>query len=126
MVKKRYYTRGQMEADISDAVTRFEKEYMGRGPLETKTYIIDDMIIVRLRGVLTKAEMKLTRSDRRARGRDLIKQVRVELIESGRSILEAAIKNITKKKIRSLHSDISTTTGEKIIVFVLDKPVELI
>ncbi len=126
MVKKRYYTKGQMEADISDAVTRFEKEYMGRGPLETKTYIVDDMIITRLRGVLTKAEMKLMRSDRRAKGRDLIKQVRVELIESGRAILEAAVKSITKKKIRTLHSDISTATGEKIIVFILDKPVELI
>ena len=124
MAKKRYYTKGQMEADISDAVTRFEKEYMGRGPLETKTYIIDDMIITRLRGVLTKAEMKLIKSERKSKGRDLIKQVRIELLESGRAILEAAIRSITKRKIRTLHTDISTTIGEKVIVFILDKPVE--
>jgi len=126
MVKKKYFTKGQMEADISDAVTRFEKEYMGRGPLETKTFIVDDMIIVRLRGVLTKAEMKLMKSDRKSRGRDLIKQVRTELIESGRTLLEAAIRSITKRKVKSLHTDISTITGEKIIVFILEKPVEFI
>lgn len=124
MVKRRYYTRGQMEADISDAITRFEKEYMGRGPLETKTYIVDDMVITRLRGVLTKAEMKLMKSERKAKGRELIKQMRTELIESGRDILESAIKSITRRKIRTLHTDISTTNGEKIIVFILDKPVE--
>ena len=124
MAKKRYFTRGQMEADISDAVTRFEKEYMGRGPLETKTYIIDDMIITRLRGVLTKAEMKLIKSERRSKGKDLIKQVRIELLESGRSLLEAAVRSITKIKVRALHTDISTRIGEKVIIFVLDKPVE--
>jgi len=113
-----------MEADISDAVIRFEKEYMGRGPLETKTYIIDDMVITRLRGVLTKAEMKLIKSERRSKGKDLIKQVRIELLESGRAILEAAIKSITKIKVRALHTDISTRIGEKVIVFILDKPVE--
>jgi uncharacterized protein YbcI len=124
MAKKRYFTRGQMEADISDAVTQFEKEYMGRGPLETKTYIIDDMIITRLRGVLTKAEMKLIKSERRSKGKDLIKQVRIELLESGRSLLEAAVRSITKIKVRALHTDISTRIGEKVIIFVLDKPVE--
>lgn len=113
-----------MEADISDEVTRFEKEYIGRGPLEAKSYIVDDMIIIRLRGVLTKAEMKLLRSERRARGRELIKQVRSELIENGRPLLETVIRAITKRKVLTLHTDISTATGERIIVFVLDKPAE--
>jgi uncharacterized protein YbcI len=117
-------TKGQMEAQISEAVTRFEKEHMGRGPLETKSYIVDDMIIVRLKGVLTKAEQSLAKSNRDSRGRDLIKQVRIELIETGRPLLESAIKNITKRKVRSLHADISTVTGEKVIIFTLDKPPE--
>jgi len=125
MLKKRYYTKGQMEADISDAVIRFEKEYMGRGPLETRTYLIDDMIIVRLRGILTKAEMQLIKSEKRDRSRDLIKQVRTELLESGRDLLESAIKNIARRRILTLHTDISTTNGEKIIIFILDKPVEI-
>ncbi len=125
MPKKRYFTKGQMEADISAAITRFEKEFMGRGPLETKTYILDDMVITRLTGILSKAELKLVLSDRNVRGRELIKQVRSELIENNRGILEAVIKNITKRKVKSLHTDISTTNGEKIIIFILDKKVDL-
>jgi uncharacterized protein YbcI len=110
-------TKGQIEAEISDAMTRFEKEHMGRGPLETKTYLVEDMVIVRLKGVLTKAEHKLIKSDRNVRARELIKQVRIELSEDGRSIL--------RRKVRSLHTDISTETGEKIIIFSLDRPPEL-
>jgi uncharacterized protein YbcI len=117
-------TRGQLEAEISEAVTRFEKDHMGRGPLETKSYIVDDMIIVRLKGVLTKAEHNLAKSSKDSRGRDLIKQVRIELIENGRPILESAIKSITRRKVRSLHADISTVSGEKVIIFSLDKPPE--
>ena len=41
-------TRGQIEAEISEAIIKFEKEYMGRGPLETKTYIVDDLVLVRV------------------------------------------------------------------------------
>jgi uncharacterized protein YbcI len=114
-------TRGQLEAEISDAMTRFEKEHMGRGPLETRTYIIEDMVIVRLKGVLTKAELSLVNSDRNVRARDLIKQVRVELIENGRSILEDVIRSKTRRKVKSLHTDISTVSGERLIVFTLDK-----
>jgi len=119
-------TIGQLEAEVSDALTHFEKEHMGRGPLETKTYIVDDMIIVRLKGVLTKAEHALVlKSERNGKARELIKQVRIELIENGRSLLEDMIKDIVKRKVRSLHTDISTVTGERIIIFTLDKPVEV-
>jgi uncharacterized protein YbcI len=118
-------TKGQIEAEISDAMTRFEKEHMGRGPLETRTYLVEDMVLVRLKGVLTKAEHKLIKSDRNTRARELIKQVRIELIEDGRSILEDILKGILRRKIKSLHTDISTETGEKMILFTLDRPPEL-
>jgi uncharacterized protein YbcI len=107
-------------------MVRFEKEHMGRGPLETKTYLIDDMIIVRLKGVLTRAEHALVKSDRSVRARELIKQVRIELIENGRNLLDEMIRNITRRKIRSLHTDISTETGERLIVFTLEKPPEFL
>jgi uncharacterized protein YbcI len=114
-------TKGQLEAEISEAVTRFEKEYMGRGPLETRTYIVDDMVIVRLKGVLTKAEYRLVKSERNVKARELIKQVRIELLENGRPLLEDIIKDILRRKVRSLHTDISTMTGERLIIFTLDK-----
>ncbi len=117
-------SKGQTEAALCEAITKFEKEYMGRGPLETKTTIFDNIVLIRLKGILTKAEFRLASFDKNGKGRDLIKQVRTELIENNRPILEAIIKTITRRKVKSLHTDISTVTGEKIIVFIVDRPFE--
>ena len=97
-------TKGQIEAEISEAIIKFEKEYMGRGPLETKSYVIDDMVLVRLRGVLTQAEHQLAAAGEGSKGRELIKQVRIELLEKGRPLLESVMEAITKRKVKSLHT----------------------
>jgi uncharacterized protein YbcI len=112
-------TKGQYESEISEAVIKFEKEFMGRGPLETKTHIIDDIVLVRLKNVLTQAELKLANAEDRSDGRDLIKRVRITLLEQGRPLLEAAIEKILSVKVKSLHTDISTVTGERVILFSL-------
>lgn len=114
-------TKGQTEALISEAIIKFEKEYMGRGPTEAKTYIIKDMIFIRLKGVLTLAEEQLAKSPE---GADLIKKTRVQLLEGARLLLETIINNITSCQVKSLHTDLSTKTGERIIVFTLDKNLE--
>ncbi len=113
-------TKGQIEAEICDAVIRFEKEYMGRGPLETKAYILDDMVLVRLKNVLTQAELKLAEAADRKDGRELIKRLRITLIEQGRPLLEALVGQIVGVKVKSLHTDISTVTGERVILFTLE------
>lgn len=113
-------TKGQVEAEISKAITKFEIEYMGRGPRETKTYLIDDMVLVRLKGVLTPAEQQLAKGNDASTGRNLIKQVRKELIEKGRRLLEKIVEDITGAKVVSLHTDISTHTGERIVIFTVD------
>ena len=118
-MKKDIKTKGQIEADISEALIKFEKEYMGRGPEETKTYIIGDMVLVRLKGVLTPAEKQLASTNEYHKGRSLIKQVRLELLEKARMLLETIIKDVTGEKLVSLHTDISTITGERIIIFIL-------
>jgi len=114
-------TKGQVEARIGEAIIKFEKEYMGRGPRETKTFIIKDMIFVRLSGVLTPAEEQLSKS---AEGAELIKRTRVQLLESARVLLENIIFEISGCRIKSLHTDISTKTGERVIVFILDRNLE--
>ena len=113
-------TKGELEAEVSNAVMRFKREYMGRGPQDVRTYLMDDMVLVRLKGVLTPAEQRLAQVEDPHRGRDLIKQVRVELIEHGRELLEGAVTAILGVGIVSLHTDISTRTGESIILFTLD------
>jgi uncharacterized protein YbcI len=114
-------TRGQIEADISDALVKFEKEYMGRGPQETQTHLIGDMIISRLKGVLTPAEEQLAKSEE---GASLIKKIRDQLIESARLLLETIVVDITGCQLVSLHSDISTKTGERIIIFIVNADLE--
>ena len=112
----------ELEAEISRAVIRFEKESMGRGPLETKTYLLDDLVVIRLKGVLTQAEIKLAETGDQ-RGRYLLKQVRQELIDHNRPILERLIRDIIGVDVMSLHTDISTKTGERVIVLTLkEKP----
>jgi uncharacterized protein YbcI len=117
-------TKGQIEAEISEAIIRFEREYMGRGPEETRSYLLGDMILVRLRGVLTPAEKQLAGSTDQAEGSRLVKQVRMQLLEKARSLLNAIVSDITGRNVVSLHTDISTTTGERIIVWTLDGMVD--
>lgn len=113
-----------VEREVSKALIAFEKEYMGRGPIEAKTYLVEDMVIIRLKGVLTQAEHKLIETQSDKRGRYLIKQMRQELIEQGRPLLDTVVADILKIEVLSLHTDISTKTGERVIVFTLkEKPV---
>ena len=110
----------EVEREISKAIIRFEKEFMGRGPLDARTYIIDDMVLIRLKNVLTPAELKLAETGDHRRGRYLIKQMRQELIEQGRPLIDAVIADILKIPVVSLHTDISARTGERVIVLTLE------
>ena len=106
-------TKGQIEAEISEAIIKFEKEYMGRGPDETKTYFLDDMVVVRLQRVLTPAEKQLAKSDESSKGRALVKQIRRELLEKARPLLDKAISDITGRRVISLHTDIRKNPRHK-------------
>ena len=112
-------TQGEIESAISEGMGRFEHEYMGRGPKDVRAYLIDDLILVRLKGVLTAAEQHLVKTLEAGKGRDLLKQVRVHLIETARPTMEAMVQEITGVKVVSLHHDISTVTGEEVVLFTL-------
>ena len=110
-------TVGQIEAAISEAVIKFEREYMGRGPTKTRTYLLEDLAVVRLEGVLTPAEQQLAKD---AQGVKLLKEVRSNLIEGARETLKKIISDLSGRGVISMHSDISAKTGERIIVFTLE------
>jgi uncharacterized protein YbcI len=112
-------TQGEIEAAVCDAMSHFEQEYMGRGPKDIRTFLIGDLLVVRLQGVLTAAEQHLVKALPDEKGRDLLKQVRFQLIETARPFLEVMIEEVTGVKAVSLHHDISTVTGEKVVIFTL-------
>jgi uncharacterized protein YbcI len=114
----RIRTRGEVEAEITQAVVRFEKEYLGRGPLDARTFLVNDMVIVRLRGVLSPGDRKLAET---REGQVLLKETRRQLFESCMGIFEEMIRQTTGGRLISLHTDFSTKTGERIIVLTTDQ-----
>jgi uncharacterized protein YbcI len=115
-------SQGEIEAVVCDGINHFEQDYMGRGPKSIHAHLLGDLLVVRLHGVLTAAEQHLVKSLPGEKGRDLLKQVRTHLIETARPMMEAMIEEATGVKVVSLHHDISTTSGEEIVVFTLAEP----
>ncbi|MFE8702926.1 DUF2294 domain-containing protein [Cytobacillus sp. FJAT-54145] len=111
----------KLEADLSEAFIKLQRDLIGRGPQETKTYIVQDMVIARFKGVLTVEEKHLVEHDT---GRKLVKQMRQVLREMYSKNFEEIVEKHTKCKVLSSHSDISTKMGERIEVFVVDKDLE--
>jgi uncharacterized protein YbcI len=114
-------TQGEIEAAICEGMSRFEQDYMGRGPKDIHAYLAGDLLVVRLQGVLTAAEQQLVKALPAEKGRDLLKQVRTHLMETARPVMETLIKEVTGVAVLSLHHDISTLTGEEVVLFTLDK-----
>jgi uncharacterized protein YbcI len=110
-------TQGEIEAAVCAGLTHFQQEYMGRGPKDIQAHLLGDLLVVRLRGVLTAAEQQLVKTLPAEKGRDLLKQVRTQLVETARPVLEGLVLEAAGVKAVSLHHDISTVTGEEIVLF---------
>jgi uncharacterized protein YbcI len=115
-------TQGEIEAAACEGVARFEQDYMGRGPKDVRAHLVGDLLVVRLRGVLTAAEQQLVKTLPPEKGRDLLKQVRTQLVEAARPVLEAMAHEVTGVAVLSLHHDVSTVTGEEVVLFTLAGP----
>lgn len=111
-------TKGELEAELTREIVRIEKEYLGRGPVDARTHLINDMALVRLRGVLTPAEEKLAETQE---GRALVKDARRQLFETSRSMLAEIVRQILGVELIDLFSDISTETGERIIILTVNR-----
>ena len=114
-VSGRIRTKGQIEAEISKGIIRFDREHYGRGPADVRTQIVQDMVIIRSIDVLTPADHALVE----AGSVELVKQVRSRLYESHRAELNDMLHAITGFEVISMHRDLSTRTGERLIVFIL-------
>ena len=113
---------GEIHSRLCTEIIRFEKEIMGRGPEEVKAYLVDDMVILRLKGVLTRAEINLLDHGEGEKEMALIKEFRQKLIDKNRSFLDNMVRSITGCTVRSILTDLSVRTGERMIIFVLDRP----
>jgi uncharacterized protein YbcI len=112
-------TQGEIEGAICEGISRFEQDYMGRGPKDIHAHLLGDLLVVRLQGVLTAAEQQLVKALPAEKGRDLLKQVRSHLIETARPVMEALVQEVAGVEVLSVHHDISTVTGEEVVLFTL-------
>jgi len=114
-------SQGEIEAAVCDAVSRFQQEFMGRGPRHVHTHLIENKLFVHLEGVLTAAEQRLmdAHCEGNGRGAELLKQLRSHLVVAGKTLLETLVRDATGKQPVSVHHDISPTTGEEVLVFTL-------
>jgi len=114
-------TKSEMEGAIRIAIIKFEQEFMGRGPDDVKTFVVRDLVIVRLKGVLTLAERQLAKT---TEGIDMVKQLRQNLIALGRDKLCEQVSVITGAKTLALFTDIDVQIGERVFVFALDRDIQ--
>lgn len=114
-------TKGQIEAAVTEAITQFERDYLGRGPKEAKSFIIENLVVVKLQGILSPAEKQLSHENG---GVELIKKMRTRLIESSSDDLCGLVAEETGVPVVSMHTDISARTGERIFVFSLEDDLE--
>jgi CheY-like chemotaxis protein/uncharacterized protein YbcI len=112
-------TQEESEAAICDGIIQFQEEYLGWSSERIEAHLIKDVLLVRIRGVLTVAERQLAKSLSPEKGRDLIKQVRKQLLELARPMLDSLVHEVAGVKVLSMHHDISTVTGEEVVIFSL-------
>lgn len=139
-------SQGEIEAAVCDGISRFQQEFIGRGPRDIHAHLVGTLLIVRLQGVLTPAERQLIaprptapaattagagvavdgygngngNGHEHGNGRALLKQVRSHMVATGRPRLEELVEVATGVKLVSVHHDISTVTGEELLVFSLE------
>jgi len=114
-------TKGQVEAAVTEAISQYERDHLGRGPKEAKTFIVENLVVIRLQGILSPAERQLSEEED---GVELIKQMRTRLIEGSSDDLHTLITKETGVEVESMHTDISARTGERIFVFSLADDLE--
>jgi uncharacterized protein YbcI len=114
-------SKGEVETAVRNAVIKFEQEFMGRGPEDVRAFILKDIILVRLKGVLTPAERQLAKT---SEGVEMVRRLRQTLIAQGRERLCQQVDEITSARTTGLFTDIDTQLGERIIVLTLDRDLE--
>ena len=112
-------TQGEIESAVAECIGRFEQEYMGRGPKDVRAFLMSELVVVRMKGVLTAAEQHLVKMLPSEKGRDLLKQVRTHLLDLARPTLGAMVEGITGVNVVCMHHDICTVTGEEVVLFSL-------
>lgn len=114
-------TKGSLEAEIANAIVRFQREQQGRGAQDVRAHLVGDLVLVRSTGIWTAVETKLAASDE---GRKLIKSSRQELRSINHAEIEAIVAQIVGCAVVRSFFDVDVEAAEQVEVYVLQADVE--
>ena len=112
---------GDVRTAISDGLVALLKEYYGRGPERTRTYVSDDLVVCLLRGGFTRVEQTLLET---GHGDDVIRQ-RMVFQDVMRDRFEEVVEHATGRKVIGFMSGNQQNPDMICEVFVL-APTELL
>ena len=101
--------------EISNAISRVHKEFIGRGPTNSRTTIDGNLVVCLLEGGFTRAEQTLRANDMG----DVVAAERLGLQDSIRHAVIAAVEQITGRRVHSFMSANDLDQGLQVEVFVL-------
>jgi uncharacterized protein YbcI len=108
-------TTASRPLEISNAISRLHKEFVGRGPTNSRTTIDGDLVVCLLEGGYTRAEQTLTANDKG----DLVHAGRLGLQDAMRQAMIAAVEQTTGRRVRSFMSANDLDQNFQVEVFVL-------
>ena len=115
-------TKGQLEAAVSRAITRFEREFRGRGPRQVRARLSGAELRVELSGTMTAFERRVVNVLDDQRGARVLAELNRGLIEAARPALEAVVNGLTDRSVVAVHYEIDTDADRESLVFLLDAP----
>jgi uncharacterized protein YbcI len=101
--------------EISNAISRLHKEFIGRGPTNSRTTIDGNLVVCLLEGGYTRAEQTLNANDKG----DLVAAGRLGLQDAMRQAMIAAVEQITGRRVYSFMSANDLEQNHQVEVFVL-------
>jgi uncharacterized protein YbcI len=101
--------------EISNAIARLHKEFIGRGPTNTRTTIDGDLVVCLLEGGYTRAEQTLAEND----NTDLVAAGRLGLQDAMRAAMTAAVEGALGRSVNSFMSANDLERNLQVEVFVL-------
>lgn len=117
-------TKGTLEAEVANAVSRFQREQQGRGPADVRVNLIGDLVLVRTTGIFTQTESHLAASEE---GRRLIVSARRELRSINRAESEQIVAAIAGCAVVRSYYDLDVLAGdqgEQMEIYILETDVE--
>jgi uncharacterized protein YbcI len=114
-------TKGSIEAEVANAVVRFQREQQGRGAADVRAHLIGDLMVVRSSGIFTPTEAHLAASEE---GRRLIRSARQELRSIHREEIEGIVARLLTCEVIRSYYDVDANAAEQVEVYILSLDVE--